>query len=322
MKLELRRGYTRMQVHGLSGADAPFNDDSPWKWQGILPVPGGFAFFTTLGQGKTGFDTGISPEGVVRWQSQKHMGFANEQIKKFIRSEESNCSIYLFLRTSTPPEGKGLPYYYMGKLKYLWHHPKMEKPVHFNWQLLDWPVPETDQVRIGLKIEKLSGPVLLVDREARGLTPVYPPGQGKYVKPDYVTDALRKLELGLQGELAVLDSERRILMAEGKMDLAGSVCHVSADKGDNAGYDILSFFPDGRTKYIEVKTTKGPLTLDFFISANEVEFSKQNAGNYVLMRVFEFDPAILSGKAYSIPGNISDTFALTPVKFRVSNLIV
>ena len=38
--------------------------------------------------------------------------------------------------------------------------------------------------------------------------------------------------------------------------------HVS-DTNDYAGYDILSYNDDGTERFIEVKTTKGPINSDF-----------------------------------------------------------
>ena len=56
---------------------------------------------------------------------------------------------------------------------------------------------------------------------------------------------------------------------------------------DSAGYDIESYDVDKkRIKYIEVKTTSGNKNTPFFISENEVEFSKTHPDNYVIYRVY------------------------------------
>ena len=122
--------------------------------------------------------------------------------------------------------------------------------------------------------------------------------------------------LGLQGEHLVLKHERQKLAAAGRSDLAPLIRHVSAIEGDGAGYDIHSFFPDGRSKFIEVKTTRGPKNADFWISANEIAFSGKHAPSYELCRVFDYDSTTNSGSCYSVTGDISRFFALTPTEYR------
>ena len=86
---------------------------------------------------------------------------------------------------------------------------------------------------------------------------------------------------------------------------AEKVVHTAKVEGDGAGFDIHSFFPDGRPKFVEVKTTTGPKDTDFLISANEVAFSATHPDNYELCRVFAFDPRPNIGRCYSIPGDIA-----------------
>src|SRR5215831_7488326 len=84
-------------------------------------------------------------------------------------------------------------------------------------------------------------------------------------RPEHETRAL-----GLAGELLVLAHEQRKLAAAGRPDLAKLFVHTAVIEGDGAGFDIASFFPDGRRKYIEVKTTTGAKEVDFFISAKRL----------------------------------------------------
>ena len=56
-------------------------------------------------------------------------------------------------------------------------------------------------------------------------------------------------------------------------------------KGDGLGYDILSFFMDGREKYIEVKSTTGPLKTSFYLSKNELGFLGEHKDDAFLYRV-------------------------------------
>ncbi len=102
-------------------------------------------------------------------------------------------------------------------------------------------------------------------------------------------------------------------------ELAAKVRHVAEEEGDGAGYDILSYRVDGTRRHIEVKTTTGPSTSDFFISANEVKFSQTNADSYELRRVYDFRPK-RGGRFYSVFGDITQTFELSPTQYRVTNL--
>ena len=56
-------------------------------------------------------------------------------------------------------------------------------------------------------------------------------------------------------------------------------------KGDGLGYDILSFFVDGREKYIEVKSTTGALQSSFYLSKNELGFLGEHKDDAFLYRV-------------------------------------
>ena len=44
-------------------------------------------------------------------------------------------------------------YTYLGKLKYITHDIDRKKPIHFQWQILDWDIPESVQIRIGLQLQ-------------------------------------------------------------------------------------------------------------------------------------------------------------------------
>jgi hypothetical protein len=52
--------------------------------------------------------------------------------------------------------------------------------------------------------------------------------------------------------------------------MADRVEHVSATRGDGFGYDVLSFEPDGRERFIEVKTTAFGAMVPFFVTRNEL----------------------------------------------------
>ena len=90
-------------------------------------------------------------------------------------------------------------------------------------------------------------------------------------------------------------------------------------EGDGAGYDVDSFEVDGSPRFIEVKTTKGPADTDFFISANEVEFSARHAGSYLLYRLYGFDPDTRRGSYYVRRGALQGDASLQLLagQFRV-----
>lgn len=105
---------------------------------------------------------------------------------------------------------------------------------------------------------------------------------------DPVERDLRNRDLGLAGEKAVVEHERRWLAERGRSDLAEKVRHVSVEVGDGLGYDIESFTLAGEQKPIEVKTTRGGADTPFFMSSNEREKAEQLADCYHLYRVDRF----------------------------------
>ena len=56
-----------------------------------------------------------------------------------------------------------------------------------------------------------------------------------------------------------------------------------------AGYDIKSFDENGEVKYIEVKTTRGNINTDFYMSTRELLFSRRNQKRFFLYRVYNLD---------------------------------
>jgi hypothetical protein len=106
-------------------------------------------------------------------------------------------------------------------------------------------------------------------------------------KFDPVDRDLRNRSLGRAGEEYVLEFEKKKLEKFQRPDLLKKVRWVSADD-DGAGYDILSFEPDGRERLIEVKTTNGAARTPFFISENECQRAAASAESWLLYRVHSF----------------------------------
>ena len=90
---------------------------------------------------------------------------------------------------------------------------------------------------------------------------------------------------GMKGEDVALAIEQEYLRSVGRKDLADRVSNHAQTKGDGLGYDILSFFVDGREKYIEVKSTTGALKTSFYLSRNELGFLGEHKEDAFLYRV-------------------------------------
>lgn len=129
---------------------------------------------------------------------------------------------------------------------------------------------------------------------------------------DYPALEATQRAVGLAGEQFALQFEQARLLAAGKSRLAAKVEHVSANRGDGAGYDILSFDTDGRERLIEVKTTAyGPAT-PFFVTRNEVATSQRSAKQYHLYRIFDLRRRV---RFFQKSGQLDASFWLDPVQY-------
>lgn len=104
----------------------------------------------------------------------------------------------------------------------------------------------------------------------------------KHDRDKEIRDHCEKLDLGELGELLVLDREKTEL-AKVNPKLAERVRRVST-YAPRAGYDIQSYFPDGRLKFIEVKTTAGDKP-GFDITDNEWQVARSIGEAYFICRV-------------------------------------
>lgn len=118
--------------------------------------------------------------------------------------------------------------------------------------------------------------------------PIVPP-EKKYRtarKIDNWEEINRKRKItGTKGEEIALAIEQEYFESIGRKDLADRVRHVSVEDGDGLGYDILSFFDNGKEKYIEVKSTTVSIGSPFNISKNELEFLREHMDNSFVCRV-------------------------------------
>jgi hypothetical protein len=335
-KLVLYEEYSREEAHGIFSPDSNFTPQAgTWGIQGVVPIPdrpGDYVFFVTFGQtqGEHTFDEGITQDGVLSWQSQPQQTLIDRRVQQWIHHDEFVNNIYLFLRTSEERKR----YAYLGRLKYLDHDRERERPVYFQWQVLDWSLTADKQSSLGLLLQKQKPGTADVSTLAPlppipdRLIEVQPPPKHKasgqttpqfraIKSPDYSAKDAMDRTLGRAGELAVVAKERNDLLSKGRADLADKVSHVSEIEGDGAGYDIKSFTLDGLVRYIEVKTSKGDISTPFFMSINEIRFSELHAEHYVLYRVFEFQIETGLGKMFKIEGNIKDALQFEPIAFRV-----
>jgi hypothetical protein len=126
--------------------------------------------------------------------------------------------------------------------------------------------------------------------------------------------------LGLLGEQLVLRIECERLTNAGRADLAAKVRHVSVQENDTAGYDILSYDDAGAKVFIEVKTTRGSIDSDFFISASEMAFARAHSAQYRLYRLYDYSDEADSASFYVLKGALEDDerLRLAPTNFKVS----
>ena len=132
-------------------------------------------------------------------------------------------------------------------------------------------------------------------------------------KANYLAREAANAALGSAGERFIINYEHARLIYLGKENLADRVERISETEGDQAGFDILSFEESGRDRYIEVKTTKYGKQTPFFISSNELDFSKQNSEKYHLYRLFQFRK---EPKLFTLQGYLENNFRLAATTFR------
>ena len=142
-----------------------------------------------------------------------------------------------------------------------------------------------------------------------------PPHAFNAVKKDYLAREAENRSLGLAGEEFVTQYEHWRLVQLGQRVLADRVEHVSNTRGDGLGYDVLSFEPDGQEKYIEVKTTTFGKETPFFVSRNEIAFSKAEKERFHLYRLFEFRK---TPRLFDLPGQLDQHCILDSVTFKAS----
>ncbi len=129
---------------------------------------------------------------------------------------------------------------------------------------------------------------------------------------DYLALEARNRSLGQAGEQLAAEFEIARLRQLGKPKLAERVELVSATRGDGLGFDVLSFEPSGRDRFIEVKTTAFGKETPFYLTRNELRFSIDHKTEFHLYRLFQFrrDPRL-----FALNGRLDQTCLLDPTQY-------
>jgi hypothetical protein len=139
-------------------------------------------------------------------------------------------------------------------------------------------------------------------------------------KTNYTQREQNNRTLGEQGEAFVIQFERQRFIQAGRPDLVEEVQWSSKEKGDGLGYDVRSLKwqngqPIDQEHHIEVKTTNSGKYQPFYISANELAYSKQHANRYSLYRVYDFNK---QSRIFQLGGDISTYVHLSAQNYRAS----
>ncbi len=122
-------------------------------------------------------------------------------------------------------------------------------------------------------------------------------------------------QLGHNGEEMVFNFEQERLRQIDRPDLARKVRWISKEEGDGAGYDILSFDLKGSERFLEVKTTVGSQTAPFYLTRNELSFSKERPKEFRICRLYDFSK---TPKMFEIAPPLNKFVHLEPLSFEAS----
>lgn len=173
-------------------------------------------------------------------------------------------------------------------------------------------VEKAAEYPIGIELNSIVVPPPVVMANAVR-EPRLPWTQRPIFRRDYLERESRNRALGSAGESLVLEFEAHRLHSMGKGMLADRIEQISKSKGDACGFDILSFEPSGKERFIEVKTTAYAAETPFFLSKGEVDFSAESQEQYWLYRIFNFRD---SPKMFHLYGSVANTCRLDPVSYR------
>lgn len=185
---------------------------------------------------------------------------------------------------------------------------------------------ERRQVNHNLQVQKDSPKLVSIRNFAANLIKLQESAVEEIIAPEKKYATARKIDnweeinkkrkvTGLKGEEIVISIEKEYLESINRKDLSDKVRHVSLEYGDGLGYDVLSFFENGKEKYIEVKSTGTSLNTPYYLSRNELAFLNEHHEDYFLYRIL-----ITKGppefKAYS-SSEVLKTSEIIPTQYIV-----
>lgn len=141
-------------------------------------------------------------------------------------------------------------------------------------------------------------------------------------KHDYIREHIKNTDIGQRGEKLVFAMEKKKLKSaveSGKISSMDKLLKWVSLEDDAAGYDILSYDLDTMQPiYIEVKTTISSKLTPFYMSEGELSFSKENASQYYLYRIYNFKKDV--AEYFELTGDISESaeVQIDAVDFLVS----
>jgi hypothetical protein len=307
-KLKLNNYYVREEIHAIFSPDTDFSSGKgDWGGRGYASIPnrkGDYVFMASYGAKSKNiiFKERINEDGTFDWQSQKHQCLHHKVVRDWINHDENENKIYYFYNDGETV-GKIKKYKYLGLLKYLHHDQSKEQPVNFQWQLINWEqskkkVIKRKNVKKGiLRIGEV--PTLLKNLKKKNLNKK---NSSSRKNRDFSKQDEKNTSLGKLGELLVLRHEEKELITINHDFDKNPLIHQS-DKESESPYDIKSYDENGGIKYIEVKTTEGSRSTDFFMSSGERKFASENIDNYYIYRVWQYDKNTDEGECFIINGS-------------------
>jgi hypothetical protein len=164
-----------------------------------------------------------------------------------------------------------------------------------------------------LKITQPSFEKWIEERPERNLVHETAPPIFRPIKINYIQREQQNKSLGNSGEELVIQYEQWRLNREGKSGLVDKIEWISKDKGDGAGFDILSKNSNGTDRYIEVKSTKLSKDTPIYFSKTEFDFSKMHSKDYWLYRVFNIADR---PKMFHLNGKFDDFCNVEALSFK------
>lgn len=87
------------------------------------------------------------------------------------------------------------------------------------------------------------------------------------------------------------------------------------EDGDGAGYDVLSFDAQGKERFLEVKTTVGSQTAPFYMTRNELSFSRERPKEFRICRLYDF---LKAPKMFELVPPLEKLVSLEPLSYEAS----